>query len=178
LAPAAGAAISVDVDVTRFVPHRDSMRVMGEVIAGLVVQCRDAGVIDDAVLLRVVALTAGPRLGRDLGRAVELSAAALGAGLGAPAVALPSASPQTLTVVRLPKSGLRPSGQLAAGGLGVITVGLPVPTLVAATAGGGLGVGQRWLLHLGLTVHDPAAAPGAARALDALARALACPVPR
>jgi hypothetical protein len=171
VAAAPGFSAYVDLDLTGLISGlADESEVAGEVIARLVSSCRHERVIDDETVLRVVKLTSDGLAGVQLGAAVDQSAYAIRSGLRSLSSTFAASTPHTLTVI-LSGTGVHAVGDWGWAGLGVVTLGRAVPTLVS-TAKHGLGITQRSLARLGITLQSHPCPHGAVRALDAVARSL------
>lgn len=172
-AAAPGFSADVDLDLTGLLRRlEDESQVAAEVIVRLVAACRHERLIDDESALRVVKLTAEGLVGVQFGHAVNQSAYGISSGLESLSPKLPATTPRTLTVVLLTGSRVHTVGDWGWGGVGVVTLGPIVPTVVSSQKHG-LSIMQRCVSHLGFTVQNSStAAYGVVRALDTVARSV------
>jgi hypothetical protein len=173
---APGFSADIDLDLTGLLRRLgDESAVVAEVIVRLVAACLQERLIDDESALRVVKPTDEGVVGVELGHAVHLSAYAIWSGLKSLSPELPPPLPRTLTVVHLSGTRVHAVGDWGMGGLGVVTLGRIVPTVVSSQPQSvtGLSITSRRLAHLGFTVPYSAAHwLGVVRALDTVAESV------
>ena len=165
----------IDLDVTHLVPRLEPHRLLAEIVARLVQACHEQGLIDGESPLRVVRPSDDGLVGQQLEQAVRQSAHAIGLAFEALLVELPAPTPRALTVVDLGSTRVNATGDWGLGGVGVVTLGPAVPTVVShpLADGSGLSLAQRHRARLGFVVPNAEAqAPGVVRVLDAVARSI------
>lgn len=165
----------IALDLTRLAARLDRPRLLAEIIVLLVEACHAERLIDDDSPLQVVRPSDDGLVGLQLDHAVRQSAYAISFAVDSLTVELPAPTPGTLTVVDLGTTRVRPVGDWGLGGVGVVTLGPAVPTVVShpLADGSGLSVAQRRMATLGFVVPDAQAqAHGVVRALEAVARSV------
>ena len=173
--PGSSFCAEIDLDLTSLLKLLDESQVVAEIVVRLVAACRQEQLIDDESALRVVRPTDEGMVGVQFDHAVHQSAYSISSGMKSPSPELPAATASTLTVVSLRRARVRVTGDWGLGGLGVVTLGPVVPTVVPQpqASGAGLIITQRRVARLGFTVQSSSAqARDVVRILDIVARSV------
>lgn len=165
-----------EVDLTGLLRSLDESQVVAELVLRLVTAFRLEGLVDDASALQVLRPTDQGMVGVRFAHAVDQSAYAISSGLLSMSSGPQAIASGTLTVVDLTGSRVHArSGDWGAGGLGVVTLGRIVPTVVSCpqASSPGFVITQRHIARLGFTAHHrPASVRAVVRAFDRLTRSV------